>query len=35
MPGGGYRYYRDAALGPEYEAAMDALFDAYAARCRA
>ena len=30
MPGGGYRYYRDAALGPQYEAAMDALFGAYA-----
>jgi thymidylate synthase ThyX len=30
MPGGGYRYYRDPALGPEYEAAMDALFAAYA-----
>jgi thymidylate synthase ThyX len=30
MPGGGYRYYRDEALGPEYEAAMDALFSAYA-----
>jgi thymidylate synthase ThyX len=30
MPGGGYRYYRDPALGPEYTAAMDALFDAYA-----
>ena len=30
MPGGGYRYYRDPQLGPEYEAAMDALFDAYA-----
>src|SRR4051794_15465289 len=30
MPGGGYRYYRDTALGPEYEAAMDALFSAYA-----
>ena len=30
MPGGGYRYYRDPELGPEYEAAMDALFDAYA-----
>jgi thymidylate synthase ThyX len=29
MPGGGYRYYRDPALGPEYEAAMDALFGAY------
>ena len=26
-----YRYYRDAALGPEYEAAMDALFGTYAA----
>jgi thymidylate synthase ThyX len=24
-----YRYYRDAALGPEYERAMDALFAAY------
>jgi len=31
MPGGGYRYYRDRALGPEYERAMDALFDTYAA----
>ena len=30
MPGGGYRYLRDAELGPEYEAAMDALFGAYA-----
>jgi thymidylate synthase ThyX len=30
MPGGGYRYYRDPALSPEYETAMDALFDAYA-----
>jgi thymidylate synthase ThyX len=29
-PGRGYRYWRDASLGPEYEAAMDALFDAYA-----
>ena len=29
--GGGYRYYRDAELGPEYERAMDALFDIYAA----
>ena len=25
----GYRYWRHAALGPEYEAAMDFLFDAY------
>ena len=25
-----YRYLRDERLGPEYEAAMDALFDAYA-----
>ena len=24
-----FRYYRDPALGPEYEAAMDALFTAY------
>jgi thymidylate synthase ThyX len=30
MPGGGYRYHRDAELGPEYEAAMDFLFDTYA-----
>ena len=30
MPGGGYRFYRDPRLGPEYEAAMDALFGAYA-----
>ncbi|HEY7453558.1 MAG TPA: FAD-dependent thymidylate synthase [Thermoleophilaceae bacterium] len=25
----GYRYWRDPALGPEYEAAMDFLFDSY------
>ena len=31
MPGGGYRYYRDPELGPEYEAAMDSLFDTYSA----
>ena len=30
MPGGGYRYYRDPALGPDYERAMDFLFDSYA-----
>ena len=30
MPGGGYRYYRDPELGPEYEAAMDFLFKTYA-----
>jgi thymidylate synthase ThyX len=30
MPGGGYRYHRDARLGPEYERAMDSLFGAYA-----
>jgi thymidylate synthase ThyX len=30
MPGGGYRFYRDPALGPQYAAAMDALFGAYA-----
>jgi thymidylate synthase ThyX len=29
MPGGGYRYWRDPSLGPEYERAMDGLFDAY------
>jgi thymidylate synthase ThyX len=28
--GRGYRYWRDPSLGPEYEAAMDFLFDAYA-----
>jgi thymidylate synthase ThyX len=27
---GGYRYYRDPELGPQYEHAMDALFEAYA-----
>ena len=31
MPGGGYRYHRDERLGPQYAAAMDALFGAYAA----
>ena len=31
MPGGGYRYYRDPSLGPEYATAMDTLFDTYAA----
>jgi thymidylate synthase ThyX len=30
MSGGGYRFYRDPELGPEYEAAMTALFGAYA-----
>ena len=29
MPGGAYRYYRDAELGPEYAAAMDFIFDTY------
>src|SRR3954463_783224 len=29
MPGGGYRYWRDPSLGPEYGAAMDAPFDLY------
>jgi thymidylate synthase ThyX len=28
---GGYRYWRDPSLGPEYEQAMDFLFDAYSA----
>ncbi len=28
-PPGGYRYYRDAQLGPEYVAAMDELFSVY------
>ena len=31
MPGGGYRYHRDPDLGPGYEAAMDSLFETYAA----
>lgn len=31
MPGGGYRYYRDAELGPQYEQAMDELFGTYSA----
>jgi thymidylate synthase ThyX len=30
MPGGGYRYYRDPSLGPEYARAMDELFGIYA-----
>jgi thymidylate synthase ThyX len=30
IPGGGYRYYSDPSLGPEYGRAMDALFDTYA-----
>ena len=30
-PGLGYRYWRDPDLGPEYERAMDRLFDSYAA----
>src|SRR4051794_7076555 len=29
MPGGGYRYYRDAELGREYERAMDEIFSIY------
>src|SRR4051794_871131 len=31
LPGGGYRYYRDPELGPEYERAMDEVFSIYAA----
>ena len=30
MPGGGYRYWRDPSLGPDYEQAMDHLFATYA-----
>jgi thymidylate synthase ThyX len=30
MPGGGYRYYQDAELGPHYARAMDELFAIYA-----
>ena len=29
IPGGGYRYYRDERLGPEYAAAMDFVFQTY------
>ncbi len=29
MPGGGYRYWRDESLGPEYAEAMDFLFGTY------
>lgn len=29
MPGGGYRFYRDGALGPEFEAAMNRIFSIY------
>jgi thymidylate synthase ThyX len=29
MPGGGFRYHREEALGAEYEASMDFLFRAY------
>jgi thymidylate synthase ThyX len=29
MPGGGYRYWRDQSLGPQYERAMDELFGIY------
>jgi thymidylate synthase ThyX len=31
MPGGGYRYWRDPSLGPDYTRAMDGLFATYAA----
>lgn len=31
IPGGGYRYYRDASLGPAYETAMDEVFGIYSA----
>ncbi len=31
MPDGGFRYYRDPELGPQYEAAMDQLFAIYSA----
>src|SRR3954454_371643 len=31
MPGGGFRYYRDPDLGPEYERAMDEIFSIYSA----
>jgi thymidylate synthase ThyX len=31
IPSGGYRYYRDATLGPQYTRAMDDLFGIYSA----
>src|SRR3954466_11420111 len=31
MPGGGFRYFRDPALGRAYEAAMDEIFAIYSA----
>jgi thymidylate synthase ThyX len=31
LPAGGYRYYRDAELGPDYARAMDEVFGIYAA----
>jgi thymidylate synthase ThyX len=31
MPGGRYRYYTDAELGPDYDRAMDQLFSIYSA----
>jgi len=34
MREGGFRYYRDDALGPEYAAAMDALFETYSSALR-
>ncbi len=34
MPGGGFRYYRDDDLGPEYAATMDALFTTYSSALR-
>ena len=30
MPDGGYRYWRDHSLGPDYDRAMDSLFETYA-----
>jgi thymidylate synthase ThyX len=29
LPGGRYRYYRDERLGPEYDAALERIFDLY------
>jgi thymidylate synthase ThyX len=31
LPGGRYRYYRDERLGPEYDQAMERIFDLYSA----
>jgi thymidylate synthase ThyX len=34
MPEGGYRYWRDHSVGPEYERTLDSLFDTYSSALR-